>query len=99
MTVNSTRDFIPPEPFEGQNYKPRYARPSASLREEKRKVFIIFILLVKLNINNGMLPLDSERFRSELRNILVHIQKTRKEKKKKKRGQEKRLTSKKNLTS
>ena len=34
MTVNSTRDFIPPEPFEGQNYKPRYARPSASLREE-----------------------------------------------------------------
>ena len=22
MTVNSTRDFIPPEPFEGQNYKP-----------------------------------------------------------------------------
>ena len=26
MTVNSTRDFIPPEPFEGQNYKPRYAR-------------------------------------------------------------------------
>lgn len=30
-----------------------------------------------------MLPLDSERFRSELRNILVHIQKTRKEKKKK----------------
>ena len=28
MTVNSTRDFIPPEPFEGQNYKPRYARPS-----------------------------------------------------------------------
>ena len=37
MTVNSTRDFIPPEPFEGQNYKPRYARPSASLREEKIK--------------------------------------------------------------
>ena len=35
MTVNSTRDFIPPEPFEGQNYKPRYARPSASLREEQ----------------------------------------------------------------
>ena len=34
MTVNSTRDFIPPEPFEGQNYKARYARPSASLREE-----------------------------------------------------------------
>ena len=34
MAVNSTRDFIPPEPFEGQNYKPRYARPSASLREE-----------------------------------------------------------------
>ena len=34
MTVNSTRDFIPPEPFEGQNYKPRYARPLASLREE-----------------------------------------------------------------
>ena len=26
MTVNSTRDFIPPEPFEGQNYKPRFAR-------------------------------------------------------------------------
>ena len=36
MTVNSTRDFIPPEPFEGQNYKPRYARPSASLCEETR---------------------------------------------------------------
>ena len=34
MTVNSTRDFIPPEPFQGQNYKPRYARPLASLREE-----------------------------------------------------------------
>ena len=42
MTVNSTRDFIPPEPFEGQNYKPRYARPSASLREElgQEKTFI-----------------------------------------------------------
>ena len=40
MTVNSTRDFIPPEPFEGQNYKPRYARPSASLRDELfRKYF------------------------------------------------------------
>ena len=38
MTVNSTRDFIPPEPFEGQNYKPRYARPSASLREELQTV-------------------------------------------------------------
>ena len=37
MTVNSTRDFIPPEPFEGQNYKPRYARPSASLREENKR--------------------------------------------------------------
>ena len=34
MTVNSTRDFIRPEPFEGQNYKPRYARPLALLREE-----------------------------------------------------------------
>ena len=38
MTVNSTRDFIPPEPFEGQNYKPRYARSSASLREEIVKI-------------------------------------------------------------
>ena len=43
MTVNSTRDFIPPEPFEGQNYKPRYARPSASLREE---IIIIIIIIV-----------------------------------------------------
>ena len=39
MTVNSTRDFIPPEPFEGQNYKPRYARPSASLREEQAELY------------------------------------------------------------
>ena len=41
MTVNSTRDFIPPEPFEGQNYKPRYARPSASLREELSTLLVI----------------------------------------------------------
>ena len=41
MTVNSTRDFIPPEPFEGQNYKPRYARPSASLREELLLLLVI----------------------------------------------------------
>ena len=41
MTVNSTRDFIPPEPFEGQNYKPRYARPSASLREEQNGNLVV----------------------------------------------------------
>ena len=44
MTVNSTRDFIPPEPFEGQNYKPRFARTCESritsfilIQKEKRK--------------------------------------------------------------
>ena len=44
MTVNSTRDFIPPEPFEGQNYKLRYARPSASLREELLSVSFLYCL-------------------------------------------------------
>ena len=48
MTVNSTRDFIPPEPFEGQNYKPRYARPSASLREELLLLLLILLLLLLL---------------------------------------------------
>ena len=46
MTVNSTRDFIPPEPFEGQNYKPRYARPSASLREELITCFTVVCFFV-----------------------------------------------------
>ena len=51
MTVNSPRDFIPPEPFEGQNYKPRYARPSASLREE------LFVKLDTRSINQRQLSL------------------------------------------
>ena len=46
MTVNSTRDFIPPEPFEGQNYKPRYARPSASLREELVLHMYVYMLVL-----------------------------------------------------
>ena len=54
MTVNSTRDFIPPEPFEGQNYKPRYARPSASLREE------LICKLIQLSASNLKLNFCSE---------------------------------------
>ena len=54
MTVNSTRDFIPPEPFEGQNYKPRYARPAASLREELLLLLLLVIrdsqVLAKLGV-------------------------------------------------
>ena len=48
MTVNSTRDFIPPEPFEGQNYKPRYARPSALFREELLLLSLLLLLLLLL---------------------------------------------------
>ena len=47
MTVNSTRDFIPPEPFEGQNYKPRYARNK------------IFLSKIALHLNHSLLAIGT----------------------------------------